>query len=100
MNLAAMTAGQLKGLLNHGETSCVEIMRSVLDQIERREPSVQAFITVRDETELLQEYLDEKWDKRLDEDMISGRLDKLWEKAKADIATGRVKPLEAHLNGR
>jgi len=50
-----MTAGQLKGLLNEGETSCVEIMRSVLDQIESREAAIQAFITVREEKELLGE---------------------------------------------
>ena len=46
----------------------------------------------------LQEYLDAKWDKELDEDIAAGRLDALWEKAKTDIAAGRVKPLDEVLN--
>jgi hypothetical protein len=40
----------------------------------------------------LRDYLDAKWDKEMDEDIAAGRLDPLWEKAKADIAAGRVKP--------
>ena len=40
----------------------------------------------------LRDCLDEAWDKQLDGDIASGRLDKVWEKAKADIAVGRVKP--------
>ena len=55
MELAAQTATQLRGSLDKGETSCVEVMRAVLREIERREPSVQAYITIRPETELLQE---------------------------------------------
>jgi len=46
----------------------------------------------------LRDYLDAKWDKEMDEDIAAGRLDPLWEKAKADIATGRVKPLDEILN--
>ena len=46
----------------------------------------------------LQEYLDAKWDKQMDEDSAAGRLDPLWEKAKADITTGRVKSLDEVLN--
>ena len=46
----------------------------------------------------LQEYLDAKWDKELDEDIAAGRLDALWEKAKTDIAAGRVKSLDEVLN--
>ncbi len=46
----------------------------------------------------LQEYLDAKWDKQMDEDSAAGRLDPLWEKAKADIAAGKVKSLDEVLN--
>lgn len=35
-----------------------------------------------------------KWDQQIDRDIAAGRLDKLWEKAKADIAAGRVKSLD------
>jgi hypothetical protein len=48
----------------------------------------------------LQEYLDAKWDKEMDEDIAAGRLDALWEKAKSDIAAGRVKPLDEVINDR
>ena len=46
----------------------------------------------------LQEYLDAKWDKQMDKDIAAGRMDKLWEKAQADIAAGRVKPLDEVIN--
>jgi hypothetical protein len=46
----------------------------------------------------LQKHLDAKWDKQMDEDITAGRLDPLWEKAKADIAAGRVKPLDEVLH--
>jgi hypothetical protein len=42
----------------------------------------------------LQRYFDETWDKQIDGDIAAGRLDNLWEKAKTDIAAGRVKPLD------
>jgi hypothetical protein len=34
----------------------------------------------------------------MDDDIASSRLDPLWEKAKADIAAGHVKPLDEVLN--
>ena len=46
----------------------------------------------------LQNYLDDTWDKQVDRDIAAGRLDKLWDKAKTDIAAGRVKPLDEILN--
>ena len=46
----------------------------------------------------LQDYLDAKWGKEMDEDIAAGRLDPLWEKAKADIAAGRVKLLDEVIN--
>lgn len=42
----------------------------------------------------LQHYLDEKWDRRIDEDIAAGRLDKLADKALKDYHAGRVKPLD------
>ena len=53
MELAAQTALQLKALLDRGETSCVEIMRAVWRQIRQRESSVQAYITLREESEVM-----------------------------------------------
>ena len=55
MKLAEMTACRLKELLAAHETSCREIMLSVLDEIVRREPDVQAFLFVRDREKLLAE---------------------------------------------
>jgi hypothetical protein len=46
----------------------------------------------------LQDYLDERWDKQLETDAAAGRLDKVWEKTKADIVSGNTKPLEEVLN--
>ena len=46
----------------------------------------------------LQNYLDETWDRQMEGDIAAGRLDKLWEKAKTDIAAGRVKPLDEIIN--
>jgi hypothetical protein len=48
----------------------------------------------------LQDYLEEKWDKQMDGDIAAGRLDKLWETARADIASGRVKPLDEIIIGK
>ena len=46
----------------------------------------------------LQRYLDGTWDQQIDGDIAAGQLDKLWEKAKTDIAAGRVKPLDEIVN--
>ena len=42
----------------------------------------------------LQEYLDVKWDKEMDEDIAAGRLDKFAEQAMEHYRAGRVKPLD------
>jgi hypothetical protein len=42
----------------------------------------------------LQHYLDEKWDAQIDEDIASGRLDQLADKAMQDYHAGRTKPLD------
>jgi hypothetical protein len=39
------------------------------------------------------------WDKEIEEDSVSGALDHIVEEIKADIAAGRVKPLNEILNG-
>lgn len=46
----------------------------------------------------LRNYLDEKWDRQIDDDIDSGRLDKLADKALADHHAGRVKPLDEIIN--
>jgi hypothetical protein len=46
----------------------------------------------------LQDYLDERWDKQIGDDIAAGGLDKVWEKAKGDISAGRVKPLDEIIN--
>ena len=40
---------------------------------------------------------DDEWDRQIEEDVKSGRLDKLFAQAEADIAAGRTKPLEEFL---
>ena len=42
----------------------------------------------------LQHYLDEKWDKQIDDDIAAGRLDQLAGQALDDYRAGRVKPLD------
>ena len=42
----------------------------------------------------LQDYLDDQWDKQIEDDAANGRLDRVWKKAQADIASGNVKPLD------
>jgi hypothetical protein len=46
----------------------------------------------------LQEYLDEMWDRQIEADLVSGKLDKLIAKAEADIAANRVKGLDEVLH--
>jgi len=55
MELSDRTACELKTLLANGETSCRDIICSSLDAIERREPDVRAFLSVRERDELLAE---------------------------------------------
>jgi hypothetical protein len=42
----------------------------------------------------LQQYLDEKWDAQIDDDIAAGRLDNVAGKALADFHAGRVTPLD------
>lgn len=42
----------------------------------------------------LQEYLDEMWDKQIETDLTSGKLDRLIIQAEADIANGNVRDLD------
>lgn len=51
----------------------------------------------RDLAKWLQEYLDEKWDRHIEADFASGKLDRLITKAEADIATGKVRDLDEFL---
>lgn len=46
----------------------------------------------------LQEYLDDLWDRQIETDLVSGKLDKLIAKAEADIAANRVKDLDEVLH--
>ena len=41
----------------------------------------------------LQDYLDEKWDRQIDQDIDAGNLDALAERALEHHRAGRVKPL-------
>ncbi|CCQ51694.1 hypothetical protein WH8501_28720 [Crocosphaera watsonii WH 8501] len=42
----------------------------------------------------LQEYLNERWDRQLETDLASGKLDRLIAQAEADIATNKVRDLD------
>ncbi len=46
----------------------------------------------------LQEYLDDAWDQQIAADAKAGRLDKLIQSAKANIAANHVKPLDEVIN--
>jgi len=51
-------------------------------------------IEVRQLSNWLQEYLEEAWDKQIEADAKSGRLDKLIQQANQDIDANRVKSLD------
>jgi len=55
MTLASKTAWQLKQLLANNQTSCVEIMKSVLAEIEQKEKKVQSYLLIRDTNALIAE---------------------------------------------
>jgi len=61
---------------------------------------IEAAITQLSQTEShqlliwLQDYLDDAWDEKMKADADKGRLDKLIQRAKADIKPNRVKPLD------
>lgn len=46
----------------------------------------------------LQTHLDDDWDREIEADAKAGRLDKLIERAEADIAASRVKQLDEIIN--
>lgn len=46
------------------------------------------------------EFLEDAWDARIEEDINAGRLDHLIAQAEADLAAGRVKPLDEVLGDR
>jgi hypothetical protein len=46
----------------------------------------------------LQSYMDEIWDRQIEADLISGKLDHLISRAEADIAANQVKNLDEILN--
>ncbi|MBD1902390.1 hypothetical protein NDI44_26195 [Trichocoleus sp. DQ-A3] len=46
----------------------------------------------------LQTYLDEKWDRQIEEDLTLGKLDSLIAKAEADIAANNVRDLDEILH--
>ncbi|MBX9252683.1 hypothetical protein H1Q63_01520 [Desmonostoc muscorum CCALA 125] len=53
---------------------------------------------VRDLSNWLQEYINDSWDKQIEADAKFGRLDRLIQRAKADIEANQVKPLDEVLN--
>lgn len=46
----------------------------------------------------LQSYMDEMWDRQIEADLGSGKLDRLIARAEADISTNKVKYLDEVLN--
>jgi len=46
----------------------------------------------------IQEVMENRWDRQIDEDIASGKLDKLAEQALSHYRTGRVKPLNELLD--
>ncbi|MBC1219220.1 MULTISPECIES: hypothetical protein [unclassified Nostoc] len=53
---------------------------------------------MRDLSNWLQEYLNDAWDKQIETDAKSGKLDQLIQRAKTDIEANQVKPLDKILN--
>ena len=55
MELAGKSATELKMLIGKGEVSCRDVMQSVLENIDAREPAVKAFLRVREKDAVLDE---------------------------------------------
>lgn len=53
---------------------------------------------IRQLTDRLQAYLDEKWDQQMKTDLTSGRLDSLIANAEADITANHIKDLDEVLH--
>lgn len=53
---------------------------------------------IRELASWLQNYLDEKWDQKIADDVAAGRLDALIQQAEADIAANHVKDLDEVLH--
>jgi len=53
---------------------------------------------VRQLARSLQNYLNEKWDRQMEEDLATGKLDALIAKAEADIAANNVRNIDEILN--
>ncbi|MBD2771337.1 hypothetical protein [Iningainema tapete] len=51
-------------------------------------------LQIRELAVWLQEYLDEAWDRQIEADLESGKLDRLIAKAEADIAANNVRDLD------
>jgi hypothetical protein len=49
---------------------------------------------IRQLSEWIQTYLDEMWDRQIESDLASGKLDRLIARAETDIAANRVKDLD------
>jgi hypothetical protein len=61
-------------------------VESAIKQLPERE--------VRDLVKWLQDYLDEMWDRQIEADFSSGKLDSLIAQAEQDIASGNVRNLD------
>lgn len=48
---------------------------------------------VRELSTWLQSYLDERWDRQIEDDVAAGKLDRLIEKAEADITDNNVRDM-------
>jgi hypothetical protein len=48
---------------------------------------------IRQLSEWIQAYVDERWDRQIESDLVSGKLDYLIARAEADISANRVKNL-------
>jgi hypothetical protein len=61
-------------------------VQSAIEQLPERE--------IRDLSKWLQEYLEQKWDRQIEVDFGSGKLDLLIAKAELDIANNNVRDLD------
>jgi hypothetical protein len=53
---------------------------------------------IRQLSEWLQSHIDEMWDRQIETDLVSGKLDRLIARAEADISASRVKHLDEVLD--
>ena len=79
---------------------CKQKRRNMMHTLSEIEATITQLskVEARELLDWLQNYLDNAWDRQIETDAKSGRLDALIQRAELDIAANRIKPLDEVLH--